>query len=392
MRWLRPILLVVTLVLVAASPARAEESGTIAGRVLNGTAGGGSVGGLTVTLRHFSGMQLAEERQAETAADGSFSFEGLPTGPQDAYFVVVRYAGVDYFSPMIQLNAQAQQTVELTVYETTSEANVVRVNSRSLVIAGASPELRIVDVMDIVIVENTSDRTYIGDRDGVVLRIPLPEGAQEISPQPGFDYGQPRLEGNTLLTTGPVPPGSHTLVLSYTVPYTGTRATLSVGTAMPTGTLRVLVRQGTYELDSRSLIDTGTVEVSGVTYRVLAVDGPVVGDVHVVQVSRLPRTGLLRDLPLGASIALVVGVLGLLAAVALTVLVLRRRRPSETLRPASALSLEDERLQLAAELNRLDEARAAGELDEEEYQQKRAEVHAQLRELVLRQRGIETGR
>ncbi len=390
MRWFRSLFLVLLLTLAAAAPSGAEEAGTIAGRVQNGTAGGGSVAGLAVTLRHFSGMQLAEERQAETAADGSFSFDGLPTGLQDAYFVVVRYAGVDYFSPMIQLNAQPQQTVELTVYETTDDASVVRVNSRSLVIAGASPELRVVDVMDIVIVENTSDRTYVGDRDGVVLRIPLPEGAQEISPQPGFDYGQPRLEGNTLLTTGPVPPGSHTLVLSYTVPYTGTRATLSVGTAMPTGTLRVLVRQGTYELNSRSLIDTGTVEVSGVTYRVLAVDAPVVGDVHVVQVSRLPRTGFFRDLPLGASIALVVGIVGVLAAVTLTVLVLRRRRPGETQRSASPPSPEDERLQLAAELNRLDEARAAGELDEEEYQQRRAEVLAQLRELVLRERGVET--
>jgi hypothetical protein len=382
-RW---ILFVWLAFLLSALPAHAQEgNGVISGRVQNGTAGGGPVGSLTVTLRHFAGMQLAEERQTQTGPDGSFRFDGLPTSPQDAYLVVVRYAGVDYVSGMVQLHQQPEQTVDLAVYETTTDPSAVRIASRSLVIAGASPELRAVDIMDILIVENSGDRTYLGDRSGVVLRIPLPRGAQEISPQPGFDYGQPRLEDGVLLTTGPLPPGSQTVVLSYTVPYEGTRATLSIGTAMPTGTLRVLVRDGTYRLSSRSLIDTGTVEVSGVTYRVLAVDAPVVGDMHVVQVSGLPRTGLLFDLPTGPIIALAVGLAGLIAAAVLTVIVLRRRRVgTETGRAAI-----DERLQLAAELNRLDEARAAGELDETAYQEQRSAVLTRLRQLVAREQGVE---
>ncbi|MBO9359134.1 MAG: carboxypeptidase regulatory-like domain-containing protein [Thermomicrobium sp.] len=372
--------------MLSALPAHAQEgNGVISGRVQNGTVGGGPVGSLTVTLRHFAGMQLAEERQTQTGPDGSFRFDGLPTSPQDAYLVVVRYAGVDYVSGMVQLHQQPEQTVDLTVYETTTDPSTVRIASRSLVIAGASPELRAVDIMDILIVENSGDRTYLGDRSGVVLSIPLPRGAQEIRPQPGFDYGQPRLEDGVLLTTGPLPPGSQTVVLSYTVPYEGTRATLSIGTAMPTSTLRALVRDGTYRLSSRSLIDTGTVEVSGVTYRVLVVDAPVVGDMHVVQVSGLPRTGLLFDLPTGPIIALAVGLAGLIAAAVLTVIVLRRRRVgTETGRAAI-----DERLQLAAELNRLDEARAAGELDETAYQEQRSAVLTRLRQLVAREQGVE---
>ena len=394
--------------MLSALPAHAQEgNGAISGRVQNGTAGGVPVGSLTVTLRHFAGMQLAEERQTQTGPDGSFRFDGLPTSPQDAYLVVVRYAGVDYVSGMVQLHQQPEQTVDLTVYETTTDPSTVRIASRSLVIAGASPELRAVDIMDILIVENSGDRTYLGDRSGVVLSIPLPvqqwyfktvgstsgvvlsiplpRGAQEIRPQPGFDYGQPRLEDGVLLTTGPLPPGSQTVVLSYTVPYEGTRATLSIGTAMPTSTLRALVRDGTYRLSSRSLIDTGTVEVSGVTYRVLVIDAPVVGDMHVVQLSGLPRTGLLFDLPTGPIIALAVGLAGLIAAAVLTVIVLRRQRVgTETGRAAI-----DERLQLAAELNRLDEARAAGELDETAYQEQRSAVLTRLRQLVAREQGVE---
>ena len=382
-RW---ILFVWLAFMLSALPAHAQEgNGAISGRVQNGTAGGVPVGSLTVTLRHFAGMQLAEERQTQTGPDGSFRFDGLPTSPQDAYLVVVRYAGVDYVSGLVQLHQQPEQTVDLAVYETTTDPSTVRIASRSLVIAGASPELRAVDIMDILIVENSGDRTYLGDRSGVVLRIPLPRGAQEIRPQPGFDYGQPRLEDGVLLTTGPLPPGSQTVVLSYTVPYEGTRATLSIGTAMPTSTLRALVRDGTYRLSSRSLIDTGTVEVSGVTYRVLVIDAPVVGDMHVVQLSGLPRTGLLFDLPTGPIIALAVGLAGLIAAAVLTVIVLRRQRVgTETGRAAI-----DERLQLAAELNRLDEARAAGELDETAYQEQRSAVLTRLRQLVARAQGVD---
>jgi hypothetical protein len=49
----------------------------------------------------------------------------------------------------------------------------------------------------------------------------------------------------------------------------------------------------------------------------------------------------------------------------------------------------DERLQLAAELNRLDEARAAGELDETAYQEQRSAVLTRLRQLVAREQGVE---
>lgn len=384
-------------------PVTAAETGTISGVVRNGTAGGGSVDGLTVTLRRFRGMELAQEYTATVGADGRFTFTDLPIADGEAYPVVVTYQGVEYSSQMIQLTQNPSVETEVAVYETTTDPGVVSIDSRSLVVAGAAPELKTVDIMDIVIVNNQSDRTYLGGPDGVVLRLPLPEGALEISPQPGFDYGQPRLEADgTLVTTGPLPPGTHNVVLSYSVPYSGTRATLTVGTAMPTGTLRVLVREGTYELSSRSLLDSGTVEVSGVSYRVFSIDGPVVGDRAVVQVSKLPRAGGgLLDLPLGPLIAAIVAGVGLVIASVLTYQIVKQRRASaeavsgvagvepEEGSPVGELTPGDEQLELAAALNRLDEQRAAGEIDEEIYQAQREEILGRLRALVLRQRGLD---
>ncbi|GBD16302.1 hypothetical protein HRbin26_01197 [bacterium HR26] len=384
-------------------PVAAAETGTISGVVRNGTAGGGSVEGLTVTLRRFRGMELAQEYTVTVGADGRFTFADLPIADGEAYLAFVTYQGVEYSSSMIQLTQNPSVETEVAVYETTTDPSVVSIGSRSLVVAGAAPELKTIDIMDIVIVNNQSDRTYLGGPDGAVLRLPLPEGALEISPQPGFDYGQPRLEADgTLVTTGPLPPGTHNVVLSYSVPYSGTRATLTVGTAMPTGTLRVLVREGTYELSSRSLLDSGTVEVSGVLYRVFSIDGPVVGDRMTVQVSKLPRAGGgLLDLPLGPLIAAVVAGIGLIIASVLTYQIVKQRRAStepvpgeagvepEEGSPAGEPVPGDERLELAAALNRLDEQRAAGEIDEESYQAQREEILGRLRALVLRQRGLD---
>ncbi len=398
---------ILVLVLFALSllpwPVAAAESGTISGVVRNGTAGGGSVEGLTVTLRRFRGMELAQEYTTTVGADGRFTFADLPVAEGEAYLAFVTYQGVEYSSSMIQLTQNPNAEVEVAVYETTTDPGVVSIGSRSLVVAGAAPELKTIDIMDIVIVNNQSDRTYLGGPDGTVLRLPLPEGALEISPQPGFDYGQPRLEADgTLVTTGPLPPGTHNVVLGYSVPYSGTRATLTIGTAMPTGTLRVLVREGTYELSSRSLLDSGTVEVSGVSYRVFSIDGPVVGDRMTVQVSKLPRAGGgLLDLPLGTLIAAVVAGIGLITASVLTYQIVKQRRASTESAPGEA-GVEpeegspagepvpgDERLELAAALNRLDEQRAAGEIDEKSYQAQREEILGRLRALVLRQRGLD---
>jgi hypothetical protein len=385
------------------APAAAAETGTVSGVVRNGSAGGGRVDGLTVVLRHFRGMELVQERRATVGADGRFTFADLPIAEGEAYLAVVSYQGVEYSSRMIQLTQNPEVETEIVVYETTTDPSVIRIGSRSLVVAGAAPELETVDVMDIVIVTNQSDRTYLGGPSGTVLKLPLPEGALEISPQPGFDYGQPRLEPDgTLVTTGPLPPGTHNVVLAYSVPYSGTRATLTIGTALPTETLRVLVRQGTYELSSRSLLDSGTVEVSGISYRVFSLDRPVVGDRVTVQVSKLPRAGGgLLDVALGPLIAAVVAGLGLVVAGVLTYQIVRQRRASgeapvdeDDAEPGKgSLDAEpipgDERLALAAALNRLDEQRDAGEIDEERYQAQREQILEQLRALVLRQRGLD---
>ncbi len=234
-----------------------------------------------------------------------------------------------------------------------------------------------------------------------MLRLSLPANAQQITPQPGFDFGQPRLDNGDLVTTGAIPPGEQTALLSYTVPYKGTKTSFSIRTAMPTQTFRVLVKENTYHISSPALANAGTVQISEDSYDLLSADRPVVGDTITVQVWGLPRQGggVAPSTLIASALAVVVA---LALAGLLVYQTIRRRRAgvpalataagpdvSGDASDAPAGDLDDERLALAAELNDLDEARAAGSIDEATYESKRQQLIERLRGLSLRMRGLE---
>lgn len=384
----------------AATPAATPVvtgDGVISGKVTNGTPDGGSVAGLEVTLTRYQQMQPTDEYTATTSEDGSFRFEDLPVNQGEGYIATVTYADAEYHSSLILLFENPDATADLTVYEPTEDPSVIQIASRGVIIAGADRMAGALEVFEIVSLDNTSDRAYVG-QDGSVLRVPLPEGATQIiqQPQSGFNFGQVRFEEGTLITTGTVTPGSHDAMFAYLVPYEGTKATLEIGTAQPTDALSVLIEADTFKISSPSMQDAGTANIGGTVYQVLSAEQPVVGDVIAVTVDDLPKPGSAES-DRGTLYAGIAAAVGLVVAGGLMVQVVRRRRQVAATEAGSVVldlpddpeGLEAERLALAAELNRLDEERAAGQVDEETYQQERAEILEDLRAISRRMRGLE---
>jgi hypothetical protein len=375
-----------------------DEVGSVSGTVSNGTEGGGDVVGTTVYLSRFQGMDLVEELTTTVDEDGTYRFEDLPINPGEAYLATVEYEGLPFRSSMILLTQESDAERDVTVFEPTSDPAVLRIISRGVVIAGADPDIARVNVLEILAIENDSDRAYVGDESGAVLLLPIPRDATDVRPEPGFDYGQLRIDGNVLISTGPVLPGSHNPMISYAIPYEGRSATLSIGVAMPTATLRVLVEEGTYDISSQTLSPAGTVDIGGGRYDVLSVDRPVIGDTLTVRVSGLPRENW--SLPIGMStlLASLAAGVGLCVGAVLIYQVVQRRR-SGSLEPAhsgaaagassSPGDLESQRLELASELNQLEAEFERGDLDEETYRTERAEILAELRAISLKLRGVE---
>ncbi len=395
------ILIFVAFMLAIPLTASADSTITISGTVQNSTVGGGSVAGLTVTLDQYQGMDLSKSITGTTDSSGNYSFSGVPAVEGQAYIARVSYKNVDYPGTMLLMPQDAGKKDTVKVYEPSTDPSTVTLTSRSIVVAGADPGQRLVSLFEILAIDNNTDHTFVG-KDGVVLRLGLPDSSAQITPQPGFDFGNAKIDGGTLVTTGAIIPGSQTALISYEVPYTGTTKTITIGTAMDTGTERFLVKDGTYDLSSSAFNDAGLVDVSGDKYHVLSVDKPIVGDTLSVQVLGLPKAGSSGDSSRGPLYAAIAAGVGLILAGALVFFVLRRRAKrvttpvlvGATIAPVVTTSggaggVDDERLVLAAQLNQLDERHAEGSISDVDYQNDRQRVLEQLRLIARRRRGLE---
>lgn len=392
------VLALLPLAALAQDQDQGQETGSVSGRVTNGTEGGGDVAGLEVELSRFEGMDQVETYTTTVEEDGSYEFTDLPVNQGEAFLATVTYQGVDFRSGMILLTQETSAERDITIFEQTDDRSVLRIISRGIVIAGADSETGLVEILEIIALENESDRVFVGDEQGIVLRLAMPEDASEISPQPGFEFGQMRFEDNVLVSTGGVLPGSHNPMISYQIPYQGTSGTLRIGTAMETETLRVLVEEDTYDLSSQILQPAGQAQVGSDQYDVLAIDQPVVGDTLTVRISDLPRENW--NLPIGMStfLASIAAGVGLVIGSVLIYQVVQRRRlapegallnSSSDIGTMSSDDLENERLELASELNRLEADYERGDLDEDTYQSERDEILQDLRDISLRMRGID---
>jgi hypothetical protein len=349
-------------------------------------------------------MDAVETFSTEVASDGSYEFTDLPVEPNEAFLAQVVYEDIQFTSGMILLTQEPEAEREITVWEQTDDPAALRIISRGIVIADANQETGVIEVLEIIALENESDRVFIGDENGEVLRLAMPENASEIAPQPGFDYGQMYFDDqrpNVLISTGAVEPGSHNPMISYQVPYEGTSGRLSVGTAMPTEMLRVLVREDTYDISSRILEPAGVQQVGQDNYEVLAIDSPVVGDSFTVEVSGLPRENLNLPVEMSTLLAALAAGVGLVIGAVLIYQIVQRRQAVQPVTadgaPASGANLDDmdsdelerERMELASELNKLEADYERGDIDEETYNKERDDILEELRQISLRMRGLE---
>jgi hypothetical protein len=392
------VLVLVVLPVAASAQDEGQETGSVRGVVSNGTEDGEDVAGLEVELLRFEAMDVAEEFSTAVADDGSYEFTDLPINQGEAYLATVNYEGVEFRSGMILLTQEPDAERDITIYEQTDDRSVLRIISRGVVIAGADPDTGMIDILEIIALENESDRVFVGDEQGQVLRLAMPQDASAISPQPGFDFGQMHFDGDVLVSTGAVIPGSHNPMISYQIPYEGTSGTLNIGTAMETGTLRVLVQEDTFNLSSQVLEPAGQAQVGSDNYDVLAVDRPVVGDSFSVRISGLPRENWNLPMEMSTFLASIAAGVGLVIGTVLIYQVVQRRRlvpgtgtgaGEVPIGDMSADELEKERIELASELNNLESDYERGDLDEETYQAERDEILQELRQISLRMRGLE---
>ena len=380
---------------VGISRSYAQEGGfVVEGRVVNGTADGGAVAGLVVTLHRHIGDRV-DDLESPIGPEGWFRFEGITHDPEMAYGVSADYQG-GLYGVDLDLAAGAPEPIELTVYDGTDDEAVLSSPMVSMLIADVDHVTQTLWALEITKVVNSSDRAYVpGSEPMKLLRFGLPNGAQGLQVDSDLLGADVIQVDRGFALSASVPPGEYEIMFAYQFPYSGDRVELLKSFPYGTDQFRVLIPRVGLEVNAEGLGTPELVEVGDRLYELMTSEGVERGSRITLDLHDLPRSGFTDRLRRTASdlrMELVAPVvLALLMSGLVAFAVWRRRRALRPATPAPGVSasvdVEGEAEALAELLSELDSRHRAGEVTDEEY----ARRYTALRSRLATIRGSITG-
>lgn len=374
-RRIRPVLVAIFLTLFLTTAVEAQSQGGIEGQVLNGTAQASreSLADLPITLAVAAEGESPATFSTTTDEEGRFRFAEVDLREGSFYQVQVEYKGVIYTSEVKTFASGSEPlTFPLTIYETTNDPGSLVIERQHILV-----EFQVefqqgnLTVLEFLLVENSQDRTYIGDSGGHTLRLPLPPRATNIQFEDPLMAENATFSEEGLALTQPVLPGETAVLFSYRLPLSGPEFTVTKSVVYPTTNFNFLVEDVGAQVESPTLAFVETVEAEGGKYLHYFAQDLEGGTVVTVWLSQIPAViagpETVSGIPLLPSWAL----LGLVALVMAAVLVWAVRRQPAT----AALSSKEDLIRAMADL---DDAYAAGQVPEEEWRAKRAVMKEEL--------------
>ena len=258
-----------------------------------------SAADLVVNVHAGFGEGFAVVGRTQPDASGRFGVE-LPLRANNSVFVSVSYEGVTYVTDPINVPADGPVAFDpITVFPTTDDQSVIRVESSTIVIAQVDPQQQQITVLEMMTLVNESTNVYIGDKRGEpgtgvpgvrnrTLTVDLPEGAGSFQIQRGLGSDQLIPSAGKFYFTEPVFPGSRQIVYSYQIGYPFAVHLFSRPLSYRTNLLRVLMPEIGARIDSPDLDPAGLTELQGRRYQMLFGTNLSPGTVVRLQVSGLP--------------------------------------------------------------------------------------------------------
>lgn len=380
---------------VAAEVAAPEGSGILTGQIINGTTGE-PVGNVPVTLHVFQGNSEIDTLTAETNSSGRYTFENLLTEHSILYLVEGTYQDVSYVSPDPGIFApdSTETTLDLTVYEPTTNAEAIKITQLHYLLA-FTPNA--INAVQIFVMGNEGNQTFVGD--GETLSFTIPEGATDVTFQndpTGTRFVQ---TGDGYADTAPIVPGEEgsSIVVSYNIPYDSDTLAIDLPLPADTADLNILMSAQGATLNSDQVEFVETRQVQGGEFSIFNGGSLAKGDTLSLNLSGL------NDLDFGSVGAAAPGGMGGMAATppvdqnmirwvvlglgglaivgaGLAYPLLRPQLTHQTSVQTDEPELRRQKLLLM--LARLDEAFEAGELDSEVYQRARTKYKTELAQVM----------
>jgi hypothetical protein len=346
----------------------------ISGRLLDGSNPDGFVTGHEVRLTAQLASGERVDRTVTTDAAGAYAFAQLPGDTADVYVLSTLYEGVDYVSGFLRFPPSAATfDADLLVYESTSDASLLRLNARHLVVEIA-PDADHVLVTEVLAFGNPGQKTIVPEEP---VTLAIPDAATHVEGVEGFDHAHVEGAVMSLTLNGAVRPGTFRFegAIRYHLP-TRFPLSLDVRETIPTDEATVLVSPVGSRVTADGLESLGQIDLGdGVVcdrYRLPVQAGAGAVTVLIDPVRRAaardPRTPLI----VGGVLALFGGLL----------LARERARSGGEARPARELErLVGDRSRYLSEIVALD-ARAADEPEARAEREKLLVKATALQELI----------
>ena len=393
------------MLLVALSPVVAQETDqhtltsgapiTLDAEVRNGTAGASVPAGLIVTLQVFDLENNELQRlEAETDADGGVAFGGVIGDAEVSYTLSAAYNEVRFFSDAYISTIDRGGPIHLTIFEPTSDPSVIRITGDSSAITPPDDDSGVLRILQVTTFENTSDRAYVGNdplNTRLTVRLPLPVMAFDLESvhSPGSLVLAP--DSREVYSIIPLMPGIEEYIVTYGILYTTDVFAWSKDYPYPTEVARLLVPAEVSFRPGSDWVQMEDSEVSGVTYARYEMRSIIAGETLSGTVADLPPSAgsrsrsleqALRDVAFGVvAVALIVA-----AGFALWWGRFRNRGRGSRDSTATRELLQSQRDAAVAELARLEDAREAGDISEDEYEDMSAPHRELLRRLLDEER------
>jgi LPXTG-motif cell wall-anchored protein len=367
---------------VATEPAaEAAAAGVvdIAGQVVNGS-GNALPPDLQVTLTGYDGMEPAATFDASVDENGRFRFEGVDAAPGRVYQASVQYGEITYTSEVVHpeevLAGSPVENLLVQVYDSTTDASALTADRMHLFFEPM--ETGTVQVVELFILNNRGNQVIVpAGPDQPVFEITLPENATNLQFQDGELGGQYLETENGFGDLHTVLPGSGAqLMFAYEIPLEK-KTPLTLHVPLDVQSAVVMLPATGLNLQSSDLANAGERAVQGMNLKLFTSGQLSKGD--AIDLTLTTGTAVV-DSPSMLGVIIGAVVLGL-ALVGGGLWYLRRRRedlPEEE--PVDEpVETEDSREGLLDAIITLDDRYQSGELPEEAYRARRAELKERLR-------------
>ncbi len=353
-----------------------SNSGKIEGHVVNASQGApaNSAANLTITLLAATATATTPiTTTVRSDASGKFIFANLDAQTSTRYLLATQYAGIDYYSDVFSFAAnQTTLPPTLTIRETTEDASAARVQQTHFIISVGA---RALNVAQIIIAQNATDRVYIGKPltgpHRATLALPLLAGARNIQFSDADADATTRRDADALTYTLPFYPGSNQIVFTYDLPFTPPNYTFNLKMPFDSAQFRILLQDVGGKIQSAQLSAPAPFSAqNGEKYLLTTATNVAAQTTIHATITNLPASGAPSPRSAdpnaqwigGAVLASTALALGALLIFALT----RKRTP-----PARQALLET--------LADLDDAFARGDLADADYRAERARVKQELK-------------